>query len=146
MNKAASNAKMKSRNDADEELSLSSSHEVVDSTHTSWDNTDTQRSESRRMKDLQEELTKKESEVVFKLRVLVIFVLMFAAAAVTGVIYLVTTNGEKGEFESTYEGSAGKVSPDEVTITYRSGFSEPYAFLFFLKMNLGIRSFRRYNC
>ena len=111
MSKDASKAKMKIRSDADEELSLSSSHEVVDSTHTSWDNTNTQRSESRRMKDLQEELTKKESEVVFKLRVLVIFVLMFAAAAVTGVIYLVTTKGEQGEFKSTYEGSAGKVSP-----------------------------------
>lgn len=93
--------------DEDEELSLSASG---DSTSATSDKTGTQQSEAKKMKDLQEELTKKESETVFKLRVVVIFVLMLAAAAVTGVIYLVTTRGESGESKSQYDGAAGKVS------------------------------------
>ena len=91
----------------DEELSLSASGDTTSGTS---DKLGTQQSEAQKIKELQEELTKKESATVFKLRVVVIFVLMLAAAAVTGVIYLVTTRGESGEAKSQYEGAAGVVS------------------------------------
>jgi hypothetical protein len=58
---------------------------------------------------MKEELAKKETIAVCRLRVVVITVLLCAAAAICLVVYFVTKNAEHDEFHSQYEGVAEKV-------------------------------------
>ena len=57
----------------------------------------------------EEELSRKETNAVFRLRVLVILALLGATLAVSAVVYYITSNGEKDEFQSQFEGSAQKI-------------------------------------
>lgn len=52
---------------------------------------------------------KKESRRVFYLRVLVLLILFAASAAISLVVYFVTTAGETDTFESQYDAAADKV-------------------------------------
>ena len=58
---------------------------------------------------IQERLSKKESESVFRLRLLVVLVLLLAAGSVCFVVYRLTENGENDLFQSQYEGAAEKI-------------------------------------
>ena len=57
----------------------------------------------------EQELSKRESKHVFRLRMLVIAVLSATAVAVSAAVYQFTTQSEIDEFEGQYEGAAGKV-------------------------------------
>ena len=57
----------------------------------------------------EEELARKETRAVFRLRVLVILVLFLAAMAVSLAVFFITRRAEKDEFETQFEGSAEKV-------------------------------------
>lgn len=56
-----------------------------------------------------EQLAKRETEAVFKLRLLVILVLIAAASAVSVVVYMITGKAEQDEFNTQYEGVSEKV-------------------------------------
>lgn len=58
---------------------------------------------------VREELTRKESQQVFRLRVVVILVLFCAAIIVSVIVYHVTKSAEEEEFKTQYYGSAQKV-------------------------------------
>jgi len=58
---------------------------------------------------ISEELARKESQDVCRLRCLVILVLAMTAAAVSVVIYLTTKKGEDEEFETQYEAATKKI-------------------------------------
>ena len=60
-------------------------------------------------KAIQEKLTKNESQAVFRLRVVVIIVLMATAAAVTAAVYEITRHGES-ETSPDYRGSLTAIS------------------------------------
>jgi hypothetical protein len=60
-------------------------------------------------KEVQEDLSKNETRGVFRLRVLVILVILSAAAVVSVVVYVSTKQGELDTFESQYEGASTKV-------------------------------------
>jgi len=55
-------------------------------------------------------LTKKESRDVFRLRIIVTTFLIMTAVAVCTVVYKVTKNGEIGQFEAQFDGSAQKIT------------------------------------
>lgn len=59
--------------------------------------------------------------MVFRLRVLVILVLLMAATAVSVVVYLITRNAQKDEFEIQYEGVAEKVVESFTDIVKKMG-------------------------
>ena len=58
---------------------------------------------------LQEELTEKESQGIFRLRLLVLTILFLTTISVSAIVYVVTTKGEKDAFKTQYEGAAAKV-------------------------------------
>lgn len=57
----------------------------------------------------EDSLARKESHNVFRLRVLVILLLILTAAVVSYVVYRLTTHGEEEEFIARYEGVADTV-------------------------------------
>ena len=59
---------------------------------------------------VREELTRKESKQVFRLRVVVILVLFCAAILVSVIVFHVTKSAQDDEFRSQYEGSAEKIT------------------------------------
>lgn len=59
--------------------------------------------------NVREELTRKESQQVFRLRVVVILVLFLAAVVVSAIVFRVTRNAEVDEFETQYKGTADKI-------------------------------------
>ncbi|CAB9496580.1 Receptor-type guanylate cyclase gcy [Seminavis robusta] len=65
--------------------------------------------EDENEKKLREELTKRETKVVWRLRVVVILVLMATPALVCTLVYMITRGGESEEFKSQYEGASRKV-------------------------------------
>ena len=58
---------------------------------------------------IRDQLSKKESLQVLRLRVIVVLVLMCAATAVTVVVYIITRQAQIKEFNIQYEGVADKV-------------------------------------
>ena len=76
-------------------------------------NDNTSSSGSRATEDsseaIKEQISKRETQAVFRLRLLVILVLLGAAAAVSVVVYYVTRDAQISEFHIEYEGVAGKV-------------------------------------
>ena len=75
--------------------------------HTSDDNNSDGDDDSH--KEIQAQLTKKETQAVFRIRVIVILVLVVVAAAVSAIVNLITKGGETEEFKSQWEGSSQKV-------------------------------------
>jgi len=59
--------------------------------------------------DTSEEIAKRETQSVFYLRMLVLFVLCAAAAGISVVVWLTTSNAEQEEFETNFHGVALKV-------------------------------------
>ena len=59
--------------------------------------------------NIKEELTKKETTAVFRLRMTVLLVLVLAAAGVSITVLLLTRQAEIDEFEIQYDGSAQKI-------------------------------------
>ena len=111
--------------DADEASSLSSCADEGDLTnnttsskfHTSDDNYDDEDGH----KEIQAQLTKKETAAVFKIRVIVILVLMFVATAVSVIVYRITKGGETEEFKTQWEGSSQKVLIAFADIVHQMG-------------------------
>jgi hypothetical protein len=58
---------------------------------------------------IKDQLSRKETTAVFRLRVVVMFALLLAASAVSFVVYYITRNAELDEFEIQFEGTAEKV-------------------------------------
>ena len=58
---------------------------------------------------IRKQLSKRESKNVFRLRLVVLLVFLTAAALVSAIVYSLTVQGEKDEFEEQYDGAAGKV-------------------------------------
>jgi hypothetical protein len=56
-----------------------------------------------------EQLAQKETTAVFRLKVIVVLVLLMAAYGVSFLVWYITSNAESDEFESQYEGMAAKV-------------------------------------
>ena len=56
-----------------------------------------------------EKFTQNETKHVFRLRVLVIAVIILAAVAVSLVVFFLSKNGEEEEYEMQFEGTAEKV-------------------------------------
>ena len=79
--------------------------------HSNNDNTSS--SGSRATEDsseaIKEQISKKETQAVFRLRLLVILVLLGAAAAVSFVVYHITSDAQISEFRIQYDGVAEKI-------------------------------------
>ena len=60
-------------------------------------------------KKIAEQLSLKESRKIFRLRVMVLFVLIVAAFVITGIVFKITTNGQVEQFTTQYEGAAHRV-------------------------------------
>jgi hypothetical protein len=65
--------------------------------------------ESKISQEQAEELAQRETGQVFRLRVLVILVLLMGAVAVSFTTYYVTKNAEDDEFENTFKATSAKV-------------------------------------
>ena len=61
------------------------------------------------LQTIKEALTQKETKQVFRLRVIVILILLGAAASISATVYHITHSGEVEEFEAEYFSSAGKI-------------------------------------
>jgi hypothetical protein len=55
-------------------------------------------------------ISKQESQDVFRLRMLVVVVLVLTAAAVSWTVYWLTSDGESDAFMAQYEGAADKIT------------------------------------
>jgi hypothetical protein len=55
------------------------------------------------------DLAKKETTAVFRLRLLVLLVLLLTTVGVSLTMYFITFNGQQGDFEAAFEGSAQKI-------------------------------------
>mgnify|MGYP005847927091 CR=1 FL=1 len=66
--------------------------------------------------ELKLELAKKETAAVFRLRLLVFLILLLAAVAVSVIVFFVTSNGERDEYEAQYEGASDKIAEAFVDI------------------------------
>lgn len=93
------------------------SHTASSKFHTSDDNYDDEDGH----KQIQAQLTKKETAAVFKIRVIVILVLMIVATAVSIIVYRITKGGETEEFKSQWEGSSEKVLIAFADIVHQMG-------------------------
>ena len=58
---------------------------------------------------IKEQITKKESQHVLRLRLLVVSVLVITAAAISYAVYWLTTDGESDSFEAQYQGASDKL-------------------------------------
>jgi cobalamin biosynthesis Mg chelatase CobN len=58
---------------------------------------------------IKEQISKQESKDVFRLRMLVVVVLVLTAAVVSCTVYWLTSDGESDTFEAQYEGAADKI-------------------------------------
>lgn len=67
----------------------------------------------------QEEMAKKETMAVLRLRVLVILVLLAVAGAVTGVVYWVTSSGESNQFRAQYNSAVEKLEASFTEILHK---------------------------
>jgi hypothetical protein len=93
--------------DIDASVSSGIAENSVDSTpgtHTNSTDEKITREESGKLN-----LARKETTAVFRLRLLVFFVLLFAAVAVSVIVYYVTANAEQDEYFSQYEGKTERV-------------------------------------
>lgn len=66
-------------------------------------------------------LSRKESRKVFRLRLIVILVLIATAFIISSVVFKITTDRETNELETQYEGAAGKVIDSFEAIMDRMG-------------------------
>ena len=61
------------------------------------------------LKRIKDKLSKNETRLVFRLRLLVLLVLLMAAGGVCAVVFLITRRAQVDAFEIQYDGVAGKV-------------------------------------
>lgn len=61
-------------------------------------------------KAIQDQLTKKETNAVFRLRLIVVLVLLATAVAICLVVFYITHGAEKDTMKQQYEAAAQKVS------------------------------------
>ena len=61
------------------------------------------------LESIKDKISKNETRVVFRLRVIVILVLLMAAGGVCAVVFLITRRAQVDAFEIQYDGVAGKV-------------------------------------
>ena len=80
-----------------------------DGDYTSGTNDASKSSSEENIQSIRDQLSKKESLQVLRLRVIVILVLMCAAAAISVVVYVITRQAQIKEFNIQYEGVADKV-------------------------------------
>lgn len=66
-------------------------------------------SEDDNFQSIKDALTKSETRQVFRLRVIVIFILIAAGASISMTVYLITSNAEREEFDNEYYGVADKI-------------------------------------
>lgn len=59
---------------------------------------------------IKEQISKQESQDVFRLRMLVVVVLVLTAAAISCTVYWLTSDGESDAFKAQYEGAADKIT------------------------------------
>ena len=70
---------------------------------------------------IKDQISKKESQAVLRIRVLVILALMGAAAAVSIVVYYITMKAQKEEFHIQYDGVAEKLLQSFADIIFEMG-------------------------
>ena len=70
---------------------------------------------------IKEQLSKRETQAVFRLRLLVILVLLGAAAAVSIVVYYITEKAQVSEFHIQYDGVSEKVLQSFSGIIFEMG-------------------------
>jgi len=91
----------------DEDSSSVSSGSNIDDetgTSTSTDDVNEQTDEEQKL-----QLSKKETEVVFRLRLIVFLILFLASIAVSLIVYFITAGATDDEYESDYAAAAEKV-------------------------------------
>ena len=88
--------------DCDEEsgLSLSTGSSGISDSKSDDDEDD---------KAIKEQITKRETQAVFSLRVLVIVILIIKTFVITVVMFSITNTGESAEFSNQYEAAAEKI-------------------------------------
>lgn len=92
----------------EDEHSNGSSH-LTSSLHGSTGNSSGDRSKEDSSESLQKLIAEAESRNVFRLRLLVILVLIVVAALISFNVHSLTSKAETDEFESQYEGAAEKI-------------------------------------
>lgn len=100
------------RDDADDTSSVAgSSSENVESSSANMSTTETNNSGTTEedFQSIKNALTQKESQQVFCLRVLVIFILIAAAASISYTVYHLQRSTQVEEFEATYFSTAEKI-------------------------------------
>ena len=70
---------------------------------------------------IKDRLSKNETKAVFRLRVLVVFVLLCASAAISVVVYKITRDAQINVFHIQYEGAADKVIQSFADIVKKMG-------------------------
>jgi hypothetical protein len=70
---------------------------------------------------IKDQLSRKETAAVFRLRVVIITALLLAATAVSFIVYIITRSAEVDEFEIQYEGAAEKVVASFTDIVKKMG-------------------------
>lgn len=61
-------------------------------------------------KSIQEEITKRETQAIFRLRALFVLLLCMAGASVSYLVYRITRTRQRDEFDTQFKGAAEKVS------------------------------------
>ncbi|KAL7560177.1 hypothetical protein ACA910_016606 [Epithemia clementina (nom. ined.)] len=99
----------------DDESSASSrisgeGHQQYTDSSTSSQNYKNDEAKSRNKDKEEEQFVRRETQQVFCLRIVVVAILMCAGAAVSLVVYLITSNAETDEFESSFQSAARKIT------------------------------------
>jgi len=93
----------------DDMSAIGSDSDMGSSEHMTHNTMLTSAKEAEETKKIQEELSKRESRNVFRLRLIVMGVLICTAAIVSSVVYMIVRDGQEQEFKNQYEGAASKV-------------------------------------
>jgi len=113
--KSFSNAEESSENEIDE--SSQQSRAGVSTTS----GTSTNKHEATTSSSTEEELAKHETQQVFRLRMMVILVLMATAGAISYTVYRITDKAEADAFEAQFEGAAEKIIASFTQIIHMLG-------------------------
>ena len=74
-----------------------------------WTSTASTAASTRPDTEMKDQFSRKETKAVFRVRMIILFVLVLAAAGVSTAVFLTTRNAELDEFSVQYEGSAEKI-------------------------------------
>jgi hypothetical protein len=89
--------------------SLSDEHSTSQKDDSSKTGESKSSSDDASVPNRKERLGQAETNAVFRLRLVVLLVLLLAATAVSVTIYIITSGAEQKEFESQFDGAASKV-------------------------------------